>query len=137
MRETRGSILLGRMEWRRYESERRATRMLGVSFEMGISEEKSQTARRQSRMTQGAKELTIFSLWLNLDQHLFLAHHLDHLSNITSGLLQQLQLLPQQPHARVQSITLCLESPEVLRTLVDGDFGLFDLVLVVALRKAW
>lgn len=111
--------------------------MLGVNLEMGISDEKSQTTRPSARSVPiGRTILAVFSLWLNLDQHLFLAHHLDDLANITSRLLQQLEFLPQQPHARVQRISLCLESPEILRTLVDGDFGLFDLILVVALREA-
>lgn len=40
--------------------------------------------------------LTILALWLDLDQHLLLAHHLDNLSNIASRFLQNLQLLTQQ-----------------------------------------
>jgi hypothetical protein len=135
MRETRGSILLGRMEWRRYESERRATRMLGVNFEIGISEEKSQTTRCQSRrITHALRRLTVFPLWLNLYQHLLLTHHLDNLSNITPRLLQKLQLLSQQPHPRIQCIPLGFKSSQVLRSLVDCNLGLLDLVLVVALK---
>jgi hypothetical protein len=135
MRETRGSILLGRMEWRRYESERRATRILGVNFEIGISDEKSQTTRRQSRrITNPFSQLTIFPLWLNLYQNLLLAHHLDNLPNITPRLLQKLQLLPQQPHPRIQCISLGFKSSKVLRSLVDCNLGLLDLVLIVALN---
>lgn len=91
---------------------------------------------RQTRtVTNKRKERpTVFPLWLNLDEHLLLAHHLDHLTDITSRLLQQLELLTQQPHARIQRIPLGLESSEVLRSLVDRNFSLFDLVLVVALR---
>lgn len=76
-----------------YESDRRATRRLGVSDERGISGEKSTTLSLATRLYDQSKEdieLTIFPLGLNLHQHLLLTHDLDDLSNITSRFLKNL-----------------------------------------------
>lgn len=43
-----------------------------------------------------------------LDENLLSAHHLDDLTNIGTGLLQQPKLLAEEPHARVVVIPLGL-----------------------------
>ena len=81
--------------------------MLGFKAERGISLEKSTTGGdhgkgvrqcRYIRVEALVWRLTVFALGLNLDENLLLAHHFDDLSDVRPGLLQELQLLPQQTH---------------------------------------
>lgn len=43
-----------------------------------------------------------------LDENLLSTHHLDYLANIGTGLLQEAELLAEEPHARVVVIPLSL-----------------------------
>lgn len=92
----------------------------------------------------------VLALGLHLDKDLLLAHHLDHLADVASGLLEDLELLAQETHwslanrcqqgqwltSCVESIALGLESPEVLSLLGDLMLGRLDLVAVVRLETA-
>ncbi|MBE3047398.1 hypothetical protein IMZ48_33770 [Candidatus Bathyarchaeota archaeon] len=52
--------------------------------------------------------LTILPLGMHLDEDLLGAHHLDNLAHVGARLLQETELLAEQPHARVVIVPLGL-----------------------------
>ena len=69
----------------------------------------------------------VFSLGLGLDEHLILAHDLDHLPDVAARLLEKLQLLPEQADARIEIVPLGFQAAQILSLAVDGVFS--DLYL--------
>lgn len=75
-----------------YESERSATRKLGVRVLMSISPSQSTTYGLVSEIAglESRQRRTVFSLWLNLDQDFTLAHYLYYFADVTARFMKQL-----------------------------------------------
>lgn len=73
----------------------------------------------------------VLSFGVDLDQDVCLAHGLDHLSNVSTRLLQTNQLITHSPHLAVQFISLCRQTTEVFELILEHDVELIDLALIV------
>lgn len=78
---------------------------------------------------------TVFALGVNLNQHLLGTHHLDDLSDVGTGLLQQAQLFAEKPHSGVVVIPLGLETAQHSLALEDLKLHRLDLVVIVVVER--
>lgn len=78
---------------------------------------------------------TVFPFRMYLDEDLLGAHHLDDFADVRARLLQQAQLLAEQPYARVVVIALGFETAEDGLTLEDLELHRLDLVVVIVVER--